>query len=283
MQVQHFFDDFSSTLTYVVYDEDTKDAVIIDPVLDYDPVNLTFSQDSLTTLLQFVKDKGLNVHYALETHIHADHITGADALRAATGIKLVAGAVVPLIQETFTAFLDMEGQVPVDGSQFDVLLADGEELQAGSITIKAIATPGHTPADTTYQIGDAIFTGDTMFMPDFGTGRCDFPNGSAEDLYDSIVNRLYTLPDETRVFVGHDYQPGGRELKFMTTIGESKASNKQLRADTSKEEFVKWRTERDATLNLPRLIFQSVQLNIDAGKLPEPNAKGHRFLKTPIL
>ena len=168
-----------------------------------------------------------------------------------------------------------------DGRQFDRLVAYGESLTADSLSVTAIPTPGHTPACVTWQVGDALFTGDALFMPDFGTGRCDFPNGSAARLYDSI-RKLYALPDQTRVFVGHDYQPGGRELRYETSIGESKASNKQLRGDTSREDFVKFRTERDAQLRPPNLIFQSIQVNIRGGRLPEPGANGLRTLLLPM-
>ncbi len=281
LKIQHFFDTATSTLSYVVWDADTSDAVIIDPVLDYDPVNMKFSEDSIEELLGFVTSNDLTVRHVLESHIHADHITGAARLREKLGAKLVVGSLVPLIQETFVQMLNLDGS-EVNPEIFDVLLDDQEEMTSGSLTIKAIHTPGHTPACTTYQIEDAIFTGDTLFMPDFGTGRCDFPKGSSETLYNSI-QKLYQLPDETRVFVGHDYQPGGRELAFETTIGTCKTTSKNLKVSTSKEEFVAFRDQRDATLNLPRLIFQSVQLNIRAGALPAKSENGIRMMCLPIL
>ena len=281
LKIQHFFDTATSTLSYVVWDADTSDAVIIDPVLDYDPVNMKFSEDSIEELLGFVTSNDLIVRHVLESHIHADHITGAARLREKLGAKLVVGSLVPLIQETFVQMLNLDGS-EVNPEIFDVLLDDQEEMTSGSLTIKAIHTPGHTPACTTYQIEDAIFTGDTLFMPDFGTGRCDFPKGSSETLYNSI-QKLYQLPDETRVFVGHDYQPGGRELAFETTIGTCKTTSKNLKVSTSKEEFVAFRDQRDATLNLPRLIFQSVQLNIRAGALPAKSENGIRMMCLPIL
>jgi glyoxylase-like metal-dependent hydrolase (beta-lactamase superfamily II) len=281
LNIQHFFDAATSTLSYVVWDADTSDAVIIDPVLDFDPVNLKFSEESITELLTFVTDKGLTVRHVLETHIHADHITGAARLREKMGAKLVVGSLLPIIQETFVELLNLDGS-EINAEIFDVLMGDGDVLASGSLEIKAIHTPGHTPACTTYQIGDAIFAGDTLFMPDFGTGRCDFPKGSAETLYSSI-KKLYELPDETRVFVGHDYQPGGRDLEFETTIGACKTGNKQLKANTPKEDFLKFRTERDAQLNLPKLIFQSVQLNIRAGALPHASENGVRMMCLPIL
>lgn len=171
---------------------------------------------------------------------------------------------------------------PTDGSQFDRLLRDGETFSAGSLRIEVIPTPGHTPACSSYRIGDAVFTGDALFIEDYGTGRTDFPGGSADALYTSVHDRLYALPDETRVFVGHDYQPGGRPLRWETTIGSSKAANVQLRMDTSREEFVKLRTQRDAKLDAPRLLYPSVQVNIDAGRLPAPRANGRRYLLLPL-
>lgn len=281
MQVKAFFDDATNTLTYVVFDSDTRDAVILDPVLDYDPVWIDVAETGIDKVLAFVKENELNVHYVLDTHVHADHMSGFQKLRDELGAKIGIGSNIGTVQAVFRDLLDLGADFPVDGSQWDVLLADGDTLQAGSLSIEAIATPGHTPACTTYKIRDAIFTGDTMFMPDFGTGRCDFPGGSAEDLYDSI-QKLYALPDETRVFVGHDYGPGGREIAWETTIGQSKRENKQLQADTPKADFVKWRAERDATLKPPRLIFPSLQVNANAGKLPEPKENGHRYLNLPL-
>ncbi|MED5372187.1 MAG: MBL fold metallo-hydrolase [Myxococcota bacterium] len=278
--VKAFFDPATWTLTYVVYDPATKDAVLIDPVMDFDPLSVSVSKDSVEQVAEFVKSQGLKLHVSLETHAHADHLSGAQLVKEAfDGIKVGAAASITVVQKTFAGLLNMD--IATDGSQFDVLLADGDSFQAGSLKVEAIHTPGHTPACTTYKIGDAIFTGDTMFMPDFGTGRCDFPAGSAEDLYNSI-QKLYELPDATRVFVGHDYQPGGRELEYETTIGAAKTQNIQLKADTSKEEFVTWRSERDATLRPPKLIFQSIQVNADGGKLPKAEDNGQVYLKLPM-
>ena len=283
MQIQTFFDDATSTLTYVVYDETTRDALVIDPVLDYEPAASKTSTKSVKKVLAFLREQGLTLHYILETHAHADHLSGAQEIRKAfPKAKVGIGVNITKVQAGFKHVFGLPENFATDGSQFDQLFADQEVFPAGSLTVEVINTPGHTPADVTYKIGDAIFTGDTIFMPDGGTGRCDFPAGSAEDLYHSITERLYTLPDETRVFVGHDYQPGGRELQWETTIAAQKANNIQLPANRSKAEFVKFRTERDASLNAPRLLFQSVQVNVAAGKLPDPEQNEVRYLKVPV-
>ncbi|MBU0553062.1 MBL fold metallo-hydrolase [Myxococcota bacterium] len=281
MQIKAFFDAPTFTLTYVVWDEATRDAVIIDPVLDLEPVSWRVSNHSVEALVGFTREHQLKVHWIIDTHAHADHLSGMDALKAALGAKTAIGERITNVQTIFSEAFNLEG-FPTDGRQFDRLIKDGEVFEAGSLTIKGINTPGHTPACMSYLIQDALFTGDTMFMPDFGTGRCDFPEGSAETLYDSIVNKLYALPDETRVFVGHDYQPGGRALAYETTIGACKRENKHLKADTRMDEFVQFRSERDATLAPPKLILQSLQVNIRAGALPEPESNGRRFFKMPM-
>jgi glyoxylase-like metal-dependent hydrolase (beta-lactamase superfamily II) len=281
MKIETLYHEPTYTLTYVVWDEDTRDAVIIDPVLDYDPLASQTAVDFLEELDQVIADNDLKVRWILETHAHADHLSGSQYLKRKYDAGVVIGEDIKVVQETFKNIFDLPDEFATDGSQFDRLVADGETLQAGSLPVQVIATPGHTPACVTYEIGDALFTGDALFMDDYGTGRCDFPKGSAEDLYESI-QKLYALPDETRVFVGHDYQPGDREVKWETTIGKSKANNPQLKGDTTKEEFVKFRTERDATLSPPRLIFQSVQVNVDAGHIPEAHGNGIRYLRVPL-
>lgn len=282
MEIKTFFDDRTFTLTYVVYDEDSRDAVIIDPVLDYEPKASKTWTESVDEVIDFVKGKELNLHYVLETHAHADHLSGSQhILETFPDAKLAVGEHITDVQETFKDVFDLPEDFPTDGRQFDELLADGEVVEAGSLEIEVIYTPGHTPADVTYKIEDAIFTGDAMFMPDMGTGRCDFPAGSAEDMYES-VNRLYELPDDTRLFVGHDYQPGGRELAYETTVGEQKRNNVMLPADKSREQFIEDRESRDATLDAPALLFQSVQVNIDAGELPQPSKNEVSYLRIPI-
>lgn len=282
MQIETFYDPRTYTLTYVVYDSATRDAVIIDPVLDFDPLGASTELESVRRLEAFVGEKGLHVHFILETHAHADHLSSSQFLKNRFGAQIAIGEKITTVQDTFRDIFGLGEDFPVDGSQFDRLLKDGETFRAGSIEIEVIATPGHTPACVTYRIGDAIFTGDALFIEDMGTGRCDFPNGSADDLYVSVHDKLYHLPDETRVFVGHDYQPGGRELRWETTLGAEKTKNIQLRADTTRQEFVKFRTERDATLAPPKLLYPSVQVNIDAGRLPPVRANGRRYLHIPL-
>ncbi len=280
MNIEALFDRRTSTLTYVLWDPDTRDAAVIDPVLDYDPLAIATFTESADRVSAIVEEHGLTLHWVLETHAHADHLSGSQVLKARHGAQVGAGAAIVGVQQVFQGLFALEG-LATDGSQFDGLFADGDVVEAGSLSLQAIATPGHTPACITWQCGDALFTGDALFMPDFGTGRCDFPKGSASDLFDSI-HRLYALPDETRVFLGHDYQPGGRELRFETTIGASKAHNKQLRADTDRAQFVEWRSARDATLRPPRLLFQSIQVNANAGHLPPAESNGRRYLKLPM-
>lgn len=282
MKIETRFDSATSTLTYVVYDEVTKDAVIIDPVLDYDPLASQTSVESADRLVRWIREEGLHVHYVLETHAHADHLTAAPFLQDQLGAPVAIGEHIRTVQETFKSVFALPADFPTDGRQFGRLLRDGETLQAGSLDIAVIHTPGHTPACVSYLVEDAVFTGDALFMHDYGTGRCDFPRGSAEALYASVHDKLYALPDDTRVFVGHDYQPGGREVAWETTIGRSKRENPQLRADTTREEFVRFRNERDATLAAPRLLFQSVQVNIAAGQLPAADDNGIRMLHLPL-
>lgn len=281
--VEAFFDARTFTLTYVVFDPQTRDAVIIDPVLDYEPVGSKVFEESARQVLDFVKKNDLRVHAILETHAHADHLSGSQVLRRELpGAKVVIGAKITAVQQLFKGFFDLAADFPTDGSQFDALLADDEEYRAGTLLVRALATPGHTPACLSYLIGDAVFTGDALFMPDYGTGRCDFPAGDARDLYHSVTNRLYTLPDDTRVFVGHDYLPNDRALAYESTIADEKRGNIQLPAGRSEEEFVSFRRGRDATLAAPKLLYPSVQVNIDAGHLPAPAGNGKRFLKIPV-
>lgn len=282
MQIEAFFDESTCTLTYVVWDRRTRDAVIIDPVLDYDPLASQTSSVAVQALVDVVRARSLNVHWILETHAHADHMTGAQLLKRELGAKTAIGERITVVQSTFKQLFDLPDAFATDGRQFDRLLADGERFAAGSLSIEVISTPGHTPACVSYLIGDAVFTGDALFMDDYGTGRTDFPKGSAEDLYRSVHDRLYSLPDATRVFVGHDYQPDGREVRWETTIGRSKQFNPQLRAETSQRQFVEFRKNRDAELRAPRLIYQSIQVNVNGGTLPAPHQNGIRYFNLPL-
>ncbi|MFN9067586.1 MAG: MBL fold metallo-hydrolase, partial [Bdellovibrionales bacterium] len=254
--VKEFFDKATWTLTYVVQDPSTQDAVIIDPVWDYDPAGSKLSTHSAEEVLNYVNDNKLKVHFILETHAHADHVSGSQVLKEKIpGAKIGIGAKITEVQKVFKNVFNLNPQFKTDGSQFDILLEEGKTLFAGSLKIETLYTPGHTPACGTYIIGDAVFTGDALFMPDYGTGRCDFPAGSAEDLFNSVSKKIYQLPDNHRVFVGHDYLPNGRKLAFESTIGEEKAKNIQLNAETSREQFVNFRTNRDKTLAAPRLLL----------------------------
>ena len=282
MNIETFYDPATYTLTYVVFDPKTRDAIVIDPVLDYDPLSSSASTASVERVETFLTQQDLKLRFVLETHAHADHLSGSQYLKRRFGATGAIGAAITEVQKVFAEVFDLGSAFVADGSQFDKLLRDGERLSAGSIEIEVIATPGHTPACVTYKIEETLFTGDALFIEDYGTGRCDFPGGSADALYTSVHERLYALPDATRVFVGHDYQPNNRPLRSETTIGRSKESNVQLRASTSREEFLKRRSERDAKLQAPRLLFPSVQVNIDAGRLPKPHANGRRYLTIPL-
>lgn len=281
-KLEVFFDQDTYTLTYLVYDHKTKDALLIDPVWDYDPAASKVSEESIEKVLGFIKSHNLSLHYVLETHAHADHLTGASKIKTyLPHVKIAIGENITKVQELFKGVFNLK-DLNTKGVQFDVLLNEKKVLSAGSIQVQTIFTPGHTPACSSYLIDDMLFTGDALFMPDYGTGRCDFPAGSAKDLYHSVHEKLYKLPDETRVFTGHDYQPSGRELKYESTIGESKRENIQLKDSTSEQEFVEFRNKRDATLAAPRLLLPSIQVNITAGQLPEKEDNGVSYLKIPV-
>lgn len=282
-QIKEFFDKNTWTLTYVVWDEKTSDAIVIDPVMNYDPAASKTSEESAKAVIEFLRSKQLNLHFILETHAHADHLSGSQIIkREFPNAKIAIGEKIKKVQEIFKGVFDLPEDFKTDGSQFDRLLKDGEEFEAGSIKIKTLFTPGHTPACASYYIDDNVFVGDALFMPDYGTGRCDFPAGSAVELYHSVHGRLYELPADTKVYTGHDYMPNGRPLKFMATIAEEKKDNIQLKADTSLDDFVRFRTERDRTLAAPKLLLPSVQVNIEAGHLPEPAKNGKRYLRIPV-
>ncbi len=270
MEIEHFFDKNTFTITYVVFDRATKDAVVIDPVMDFDLNTNVVNNQSLLKLINFLERNSLKPHYCLETHAHADHLSSSHFLKDKfPSLKIAISEKIQIVQKSFKKILDLNSDFPTSGHQFDQLLSDNDFISAGSLIFKAIATPGHTPACMSYLIEKSVFTGDALFIEDSGTGRCDFPDGSAYDLYQSVHGKLYELPDDTEVFVGHDYQPGGRALRFKTTIGASKVSNIQLKSHTSEEDFVHFRMERDKTLNPPKLLIPSLRVNINAGKLPQ--------------
>lgn len=282
-QIKEFFDPNTWTLTYVVWDEKTKDAVVIDPVLDYDPAASKTSEESANRVIEFLLKRELRLHFILETHAHADHLSGSQVIkRAFAHAQIAIGEKITSVQETFKGVFDLPESFRTDGSQFDRLLKDGEIIQAGAIQIETLFTPGHTPACVSFLIDENVFVGDALFMPDYGTGRCDFPSGSAKALYHSIHDRLYELPENTKVYTGHDYLPNGRSLKFMATIAEEKQSNIQLKAQTTLEEFTRFRNERDRNLAAPKLLLPSIQVNIDAGHLPQPTKNGKRYLRIPL-
>lgn len=281
MRVQHFFDPNTWTLTYVVHDEESRQGVVIDPVLDFDPKNGRTQNESSETVARYIDAQRLTIPYVLDTHAHADHLSGLQFFRQHHGARSVIGARITQVQQRFRDLYNLGPMFPVDGSQFDRLIDEGESLSIGNLRLTALHTPGHTPACMTYQIGDALFVGDTLFQPDYGTARCDFPGGSAATLYDSI-QRFYAMPPTTRICTCHDYQPGGRPLRYESTVSEQQAANIQLHGRTSKEEFIAFRAKRDATLAAPVLILPSLQVNIRAGHLPEPESNGMAYLKIPL-
>lgn len=281
LETQHFFDPRTSTLSYVVFDRGSKTGVVIDPVLDFDPRSASTSEKTVTPICAFIDSLGLAIPYALDTHVHADHVTALSCFKRRYQAKTVIGREITTVQRTFSELYNLGAEFVPDGSQFDLLIGDGEELDAGAFAIKACHSPGHTPACSAWQIGELLFVGDVLFMPDFGTARCDFPGGSASALYDS-VQRLYELPGETAVYTCHDYQPGGRELRFCSTIEEQRSGNKQLTQKTAKEQFVAFRQERDAALELPALMLVVLQVNVRAGELPPAEANGTSYLKIPL-
>jgi len=279
-QIDRFFHEPTSTFTWLVSDPASRTAVVIDPVRGFDAASGRTGWASAEAVAAVVRGRGLELPFVLDTNAHADHLSGLPYFREHFGARTVIGAHISEVQRIFRELFHLEEQ-PVDGRPFDVLLEDGQVLEAGGLRIDALHTPGHTPACLTYRIGEALFVGDTLFMPDYGTARCDFPGGSAETLYDSI-QRLYGLGDALRVHTCHDYRPGGRPLRSESTIGEERRTNVQLRHDTKKEDYVAFRRERDAGLSMPALLLPSVQVNIRAGELPPPEANGVAYLKIPL-
>ena len=281
-QVESFFDPVTNTVSYVVIDPQSRRCALVDSVLDYDAASGHTSYAGAQKLVDFVRAQNLTVDWLLETHVHADHLSAAPWLQEQVGGKLAIGDHIRTVQDTFGKVFNAGTDFARDGSQFDHLFHDGDRYQVGELQARALHTPGHTPACMSHLIGDALFVGDTLFMPDYGTARCDFPGGDARTLYRSI-RKLLALPDETRVFLCHDYLPEGRDrFCWQTTIGEQRRHNIHVHEGISEAQFVAMREERDATLGMPRLILPSVQVNMRAGHLPPPEDNGVRYMKIPL-
>ena len=278
-QIKTFFHADTKTCCHVAWDPDTKKAVVIDSVLDFDPVSGKTPTVFADKVLEFIRQSQLVVDYILETHAHADHLTAAQYMKNALDCQVGIGEGICSVQQVFVTALNLK-DVATDGSQFDRLFRDGESLEMGNLTVHILHTPGHTNDSVTYVIGNAAFIGDTLFMPDFGTARCDFPGGNAEMLFASI-EKILSLPDDTRLMLCHDYGGEGRAVKWQTTVAEERAANIHLTGKT-REEYVAMRTERDEQLNMPRLLYQSVQVNIRAGRIPEPEDNDVVYLKIPL-
>ncbi len=280
--VAAFFDEPTNTVTYVVRDPQGSACAVIDSVLDFDYASGRTDTRSADAVVAHIRERGLDLQWVLETHVHADHLSAAPYLQDQLGGKIGIGEAITQVQHTFGKIFNEGTAFQRDGSQFDALFADGDSLMIGQMRVDVMHTPGHTPACMTYVIGDAAFVGDTLFMPDFGTARCDFPGGSAAVLYDS-VQRILALPDNTRIFVAHDYKAPGREtFAWESTVGAQKTLNVHIGSGRSRDDFVALRETRDATLPMPRLIIPSLQVNMRAGQLPEPEANGTRYLKVPL-
>ena len=277
--VRGFFDPATWTVTYLVKDPSSQHCAIIDSVQDYDAASGRTAYTHADELIALIKAEGLTVDWILETHVHADHLSAAPYLKQALGGQIAIGANINTVQGIFGKLFNAEPEFATDGRQFDRLLNEGDQLAIGGLTLEALHTPGHTPACMSYLIGDAVFVGDTLFMPDFGTARCDFPGGDANTLWNS-VQKLMALPDTTRVFTGHDYAPGGRAIAFESTVAQQKAENIHLQQDQAA--FVEMREARDATLAMPTLILPSVQTNMRAGELPPAEGNGIRYMKIPL-
>ncbi|MEE9229506.1 MAG: MBL fold metallo-hydrolase [Acidobacteriota bacterium] len=281
MKIQHFYDVRTHSLSYVVHHPETRTAVIIDPVLDFDPNTARTFTESAEKASAYIDEHRLKLDYALDTHPHADHLTALPFFKERYGSRTVISKGISGVQETWQDIFNLGAHFPANGSQFDLLVEDGDHLDVGPLRIEVIETLGHTPASVSYKIGDAVFVGDLLFQPDSGTARCDFPGGSAALEYDSI-QKLYRLPDKTRIFTLHDYQPGGRKLQFESTIGEQKRSNVHVNERISKQDFIALRERLEEGKALPNLLFEAVQVNVAGGTLPAPESNGVSYLKIPL-
>ncbi|MFH0300360.1 MBL fold metallo-hydrolase [Bradyrhizobium sp. 31Argb] len=280
-EVTAFFDPATNTVSYVVKDPGSKACAVIDSVMDIDYAAGRIAYQSADKIIDFITQNGLKLEWLIETHVHADHLSGAPYIQGRLGGKIGIGEKITVVQETFGKIFNEGTEFQRDGSQFDRLFKDGDTYQVGAMKAFALYTPGHTPACMTHVIGDAAFVGDTLFMPDGGSARADFPGGNARDLYRSI-QRILSLPSETRLFMCHDYGPNGREIRWETTVAEQHAHNIHVHDGITEDEFVATREARDRTLQMPKLIIPSLQINMKAGKLPAPEADGKRYLKVPL-
>jgi glyoxylase-like metal-dependent hydrolase (beta-lactamase superfamily II) len=285
LKIEAQFDKATSTISYIVIDAETSQCAIVDSVLDFDPKSGRTSTASADRLIARVREAGATVEWILETHVHADHLSAAPYIKEQLGGKIAIGDHITTVQQTFGKLFNAGPDFQRDGSQFDHLFADNQTFRIGKLTCRAMHTPGHTPACMTYVVSDgagtAAFVGDTLFMPDYGTARCDFPGGDARTLFRSI-GKVLSLPEDVRLYMCHDYQPGGREMRFATTVADQRESNIHVHKGVTEEEFVSMRTKRDATLDMPVLILPSVQVNMRAGHLPEQEDNGMRYLKIPL-
>ena len=279
--VKTFFDPGTWTFTYVVYEKLNTPCVVIDSVLNYDPKSGRTNTKSADEVIAFIEEQGLSLEWILETHAHADHLSAAPYIQKQLGGKIAIGSHIQDVQKVFKEIFNLEPEFAVNGSQFDFLIEEGKEIHVGNLRIKPLFVPGHTPACMAYEIGDAIFVGDTLFMPDVGTARCDFPGGSAKTLYQS-VKKILSYPDNTRLFMCHDYPPNNRPIAYESTVGEEKKKNIHIHEGVSEEQFIEMRTKRDKTLEMPVLILPSIQLNIRGGHPPPAESNGKTYLKIPF-
>ena len=279
--IKAFFDPETWTFTYVVYEKPNTPCIVIDSVLNFDPKSGRTSTNSVDELITFIQKNHLQLAWILETHAHADHLSAAPYIQKQLGGKIAIGYHIQDVQKVFKGIFNLEPEFKVDGSQFDYLIEEGKNLEFGNLSIHPIFVPGHTPACMAYEIGDAIFVGDTLFMPDVGTARCDFPGGSANNLYKSI-QKILSYPDNTRLFMCHDYPPSNRPVAYETTVAKQKKDNIHIHDGISEEQFVEMRTKRDKTLQMPVLLLPSIQVNVRAGHPPPPENNGKRYLKIPL-
>ncbi len=280
-EVKAFFDEDSNTISYVVKDPTSNACAVIDSVMDFDYAAGRTGFEGADEIIKYIKDNDLDLQWLIETHVHADHLSAAPYIQQKLGGKIGVGENIRIVQDVFGKIFNEGTEFQRDGSQFDALFKDGDTYKVGNMDVRVIHTPGHTPACMTHVMGDAAFVGDTLFMPDAGSARADFPGGDAGTLYDSIM-KIFELPDETRLFMCHDYGPNGRDIQWETTVGEEKEHNIHVGRGKTREDFIRFRTERDAQLDMPRLIIPSIQVNMRAGHMPEPEDNGTVYLKTPI-